>query len=450
MSPDQSPERRAAVFASNLSIESIDEVALEQALDVIMDSIAAIVAGADTDTTDSFTGLVGHRYPGSASVLGTANETMRYHAALANGTAGTVLELDEGHKFAAGHPAMHVLPAVLAETEVCCCDGATLLEGFIPGYEIAARAGIACQPLRDPYHMHGLWGTVGGAAAIARVRGFDADRTLDAMRIGANHALHTRFDAAQEGATVRNTYAGMSNMNAVVACDQAKAGFTGLEGGVGRHLDRVCGETFSPDVLADGLGERWEVTRGYFKCHAACRYTHGALDAVQTLQEEHSLTATDCRSVRVETFDRAATLDETRPESSLAAKFSIPFAVATKLVRGESGKTAFAPDALTDATYEVAKRVTVEASPELEARTPDSRSTRVSVETVDKDEFVELIEHAQGDQRNPFPTGRLGEKFHSLVDPMLGRERATYLRDAVIDLPETDAASVCSLASLDS
>jgi len=371
------------------------------------------------------------------------------NAALVNGTAGTALELDEGHKFAAGHPAMHVLPAILAETEVTDRDGRTFLEAFTAGYEIAARAGIAAQPLHKSYHMHGIWGTVGGAAAVAHVREFDVDQTLCAMRIGANHALHTRFETGHEGATLRNSYAGMSNMNAIVACDQAEAGFTALDDGIRRHLDRVSETSFDVDALTDGLGERWEVTCGYFKCHAACRYTHGALDAVARLQTKHDLTAADCRSVRVETYETAATLLDPHPKNSLAAKFSIPFAVATRLCRGTSGKRAFTTDALTEETIEVAERVTVETSPDLEARVPEARSTRVTVKTRDGYEYAEFVEHAQGDHRNPFTDKRLREKYHALTDPVLGREQASELHDAVTELPDVTPATLTALATPD-
>src|SRR4030095_16358738 len=38
-------------------------------------------------------------------------------AALANGTAGVSLEMDEGNRWGGGHPAIHVLPATLAVAE---------------------------------------------------------------------------------------------------------------------------------------------------------------------------------------------------------------------------------------------------------------------------------------------------------------------------------------------
>jgi len=140
------------------------------------------------------------------------------------------------------------------------------------------------------------------------------------MAIAANYAQHTRFEAATEGATVRNVYAGMSNLAALVAVDQAEAGFGGLENGVARHLESAA-DGVDEAALSAGLGERWELEHGYFKIHAACRYTHPTLDAIAALPD--GLDAAAVESVRVETYPAAARLTESRPQNQLQAKFSI-------------------------------------------------------------------------------------------------------------------------------
>jgi 2-methylcitrate dehydratase PrpD len=295
--------------------------------------------------------------------------------------------------------------------------------------------------------MHGVWGTVGAAAAVARYRGFDAETTAHALRIAANHALHTHIDAAIEGATVRNTYAGMSNTNGILAADQAAAGFTGLEDGLRRHLDRLCEEEFDESVATADLGTRWEVTRGYFKHHAACRYTHGALDAVAAIADRATVDPDAVDSVLVETYPVAARLDRTDVSNPLQAKFSVPFAVATALRTGTTDKAAFEPAAITPATTDLARRVRVTSTPEFAARVPDARSTRVTVTLTDGSELTEEVRHAKGDHRNPLTGAELEAKFRSLVEPTLGVDRTANLWAALGDLPETTASDLCRLAT---
>ncbi|MEF8842984.1 MAG: MmgE/PrpD family protein [Haloarculaceae archaeon] len=445
-----SAEREAAAFAASLDLGGVPGGALDRATLVVADSLGAILGGSTAPYVAAFAEQC---RGGPATVLGTDRTAPVTRAALANGSAGTVLELDEGHKYSTGHPAMHVLPAVIAVAEAEQPDGGgnvdagrRFLASFVAGYEVGARVGVACVPLAPEYHMHGVWGTVGAAAAVTHYRGYDAGTTLEAMRIGANHALHTRFDAATEGATVRNTYAGMSAMNGILAADQAAAGFTGLEDGLARHLDRLCAEGFDREAVADALGERWEISRGYFKNHAACRYTHGALDALDVIETRASVDPDAVASVLVETYPDAARLTEPRPGNDLEAKFSIPFAVATRLINGDSAKASFADEALTEAAYALAERVTVTAADDLAARVPEARSTRVTIELEDGTELVEEIRYPKGDEQNPFTVPELRGKFRTLASPVIGRGSAERLWETARGLPDADPRTLWETA----
>jgi 2-methylcitrate dehydratase PrpD len=448
-----SAEREAATFAASLDLDTIPAEALDRATLVVADSIGAILGGSTAPYAAAFAERSGG---GPATVFGTDRTASPTRAALANGGAGTVLELDEGHKYSTGHPAMHVLPAVLAVAEAESGDdedrtgnedaGRRLLASFVAGYEVAARIGVACTPLVPEYHMHGVWGTVGAAAGVSRFREYDEGTTLAAMRIGANHALHTRFDAATEGATVRNTYAGMSAMNGILATDQAAAGFTGLDDGLARHLDRLCADGFDRAAVADALGERWEITRGYFKNHAACRYTHGALDALDAIEARGRVDPETVGSVRVETYPDAARLTEAHPKNDLEAKFSIPFAVATRILNGDSSKASFAEGALTDEAYELAERVSVTAAEDLAARVPEARSTRLTVAFEDGTERTEEIRYPKGDERNPLSVPELREKFRTLADPVVGEDSAGRIWELARGLPDSEPRALCRTA----
>ena len=64
------------------------------------------------------------------------------HAFL-DGTAGTMLEIDEGNQYARGHPGIHVVPALMAATRLRDASGAAFLRALVLGYEIGARIGMA-------------------------------------------------------------------------------------------------------------------------------------------------------------------------------------------------------------------------------------------------------------------------------------------------------------------
>jgi 2-methylcitrate dehydratase PrpD len=418
-------ERDLATFAATLSFDDIPSSVRDRAGLTVADTIGAIVGGSTDDAVDALARRWTTDISGIATVLGTDGvETAPQLAAFCNGAAGTVLELDEGHRFAAGHPAVHVLPALLADAEVGYGDSEAFVRSFVAGYEVAVRTARALGTLADGYHPHGVWGGVGGAAAVARSRGLDAETTLTAMTIAANYAQHTHFGAATEGATVRNAYAGMSNLTALVAVDQAESGFTGLADGLSRHLGRVAAEGFETAALSAELGERWELSHGYFKIHAACRYTHPVLDAIAAL--DGAVAPEDVESVLVETYPAAARLSETRPHNQLQAKFSTPFAVATALLTGETGPAAFEADAITTEANALAERVTVTVDEDIAARAPDQRGARVTIETADGTVSRE-VPAAKGGEHDPISEQELEAKFHTVVDPVIGTDRADRL-----------------------
>lgn len=58
------------------------------------------------------------------------------------------------------------------------------------GYEIGARIGIASN-LRSAMHPHGSWGTVGAAAAVAKLAGADAAKMREVVNVASSLTLAT-------------------------------------------------------------------------------------------------------------------------------------------------------------------------------------------------------------------------------------------------------------------
>ncbi len=435
-------ERDLATFAAELTFDELPDAVRDRTGLTVADTLGAIVGGSTDDAIRSLARRWTESMSGTATVLGTdGTETAPPLAAFCNGAAGTVLELDEGHRFAAGHPSIHVLPALLADAEVGYGNSEAFVRSFVAGYEVAVRTARALDTLESGYHPHGVWGAVGGAAAVARSRDLDPETTRTAMAIAANYAQHTRFEAATEGATVRNAYAGMSNLTALVAVDQAEAGFTGLDDGIVRHLGLAAADEVDTAALSAGLGERWELAHGYFKIHAACRYTHPVLDGLTALDGD--IDHTDVESVLVETYPAAAQLTETRPRNQLQAKFSIPFAVATALLTGETSPESFESEAITPEAKALADRVTVTVDDDIAARAPDQRGARVTIETGNGTVRKEIAAPKGGDH-DPVSEAELEAKFQTLVGPVVGPDRAETLWESARTLEPPRV--LCTLA----
>ena len=110
-----------------------------------------------------------------------------------------------------------------------------------------------------------------------------ATKCVETINVASTLGLATSRRTMLEGGTVRNSFAGFSNEIGLRAWDMVEAGFVGETDGVGTIFGSVAAENFQPQEMIDDLGARWEIARNYFKRHAACRYNHGAIDALLSL-----------------------------------------------------------------------------------------------------------------------------------------------------------------------
>ena len=404
-----------ARFISSTEMDNIPEEAVARAKLVIMDCIGAIVGGmAEPDMQ----ALVNAGQPdGQAIILGTGRTADPQTAAFLNGMAGTVLEMDEGSQFARGHPGMHVFPALLATAQDKGVSGQEFLRAFIIGYDVAARAGIGTR-LRMSMHPHGTWGTLGAAAALAALHRLKQAQVSELLNIASSLTLATSRKTMLEGGTVRNAYTGVSNQMALLAHRLWQAGISGESDGISAVFGTVVSDGFDDEAACAMLGERFEITRNYFKLHACCRYNHAALDALVSLMERHPALANhdDIEHIEVASYSLAAELDDQSPRNMLAAKFSVPFAVATTLVTGNTGVESFSGKALTDAqTLALARRVSIYEDKSMTAKLPNLRPAQVTIVMKTGERFEASVETNRGDWQDPYSADQLAEKYMSLA-----------------------------------
>ncbi len=427
-------------FAAKTTFASLPANVVQRTKEIIADTLAVIAAGSQEPEIADLVGRVAGPN-GPATLIGTGRKVETATAALVNGTAGTFLELDEGNQFARGHPAVHVVPAALALAEELGLSGRDLINAVALGYEIGSRIGIASK-LRMSMHPHGTWGTVEAALAAGKLRALAAPQLREVINVSSTLGLGTSRKTMLEGATVRNVFSGISNHLGLLAVDLVLSGFTGEEDGLKTIYGDVISTSFDPEAITADLGERWEVTRNYFKLHACCRYNHSALDALEIISASlpgGRIPHDQVAEVDVETYSLAAQLNGQCPRSMLAAKFSIPFAAATYLVRGKTTVECFRQEAVNDeVTLALASKVKVSEDPELTAMMPSRRPSRVTVKLTDgraltADTFVN-----RGDAEDPYGPEVLKAKYFELAEPVWGKAPTQAIWDDVAVLEKVD------------
>ena len=149
-------------------------------------------------------------------------------AAFVNAAFASMLDLDDGHRAASGHPGAAVIPAVMATAEAHGADAERVLTAIAIGYEIGVRIAGA----RDVDTLHtfdsGLWCGQGAAAAAGWLRGLDPARLANAIAIAGTTAPGQTATAYTK-LMGNNVKEGIPFATALglVAVELAAAGFTG-------------------------------------------------------------------------------------------------------------------------------------------------------------------------------------------------------------------------------
>ena len=371
----------AAAIADFVVAGSPPAAARQRAAAAICDTAGVILAGATEPAARMVQQMVAEESRGDCRVLGTAATAGPGGAALANGVAAHALDFDDMCFVSLAHPSCALVPAILAAGEIAHAPGAALLDAYVVGFEVECRLGIVMNPRH--YHERG-WhctstiGTLGAAAASARVLGLRADQTRVALGIAASAAGGLKENM---GSMVKPLHAGMAARNGLMAARLAARGFTAsadaLDGPQG-FLAAMDGEHRTLDPAAADLGVRWEIleTGITVKLYPSCAATHPPLDALLDLKGETGFTHEDVESIDVEVDSMTPRLLlYDRPTTGLEAKFSMPFCAAAALVLGHPRVDTFENPAIDDrAVQALMTRVRMRANPAFDETAPLSRA----------------------------------------------------------------------------
>ena len=165
---------------------------------------------------------------------------------LLNGTAAAADQLQDGHRLARGHPASHVVPAVLALAEQAGTDGTRDTPAVLAGYEAGVRVGRAMGGTPPGVHDIGTWGPVAVAAAIARLLApGDADAARRAVELAASAVLLTDATRSSTGTPV-GTPSSARRCRSAPLGERGRGRAVRRPGALDRHLAAVAAQNWHP------------------------------------------------------------------------------------------------------------------------------------------------------------------------------------------------------------
>ena len=359
--------------------------------------------------------------------------TMRT-AAIVNAAASHTIEFDDIFRDALFHASTPTVSTALAAAENEDLSGEDFLRAVIVGYEIGTR--IALVMGREHYrywHNTATNGSFAAAAAAGVAFRLDRNQFANALGIAGTMAagLQQSFRSDNLAKPMHGAHAADSGLLAALSASQGVTGALDIlegEAGYGAAMSKDCDWS----KATEGLGESYNITRMTTKNHGCCGHTFAAIDGAIALREQHGITASDIKNIRISGYSATVDICSGRSHKTpVEARFSVPYLVANGIVYGNARLDAFSETRLADLTVSsLALKVDVHFDPEIDSGFPHRRSARVTIETNDG----RILEHYQptriGDPDAPLTDDQIADKFKELVVPVTGEAAAQTLLDA--------------------
>ncbi|OZC55498.1 hypothetical protein CH267_13050 [Rhodococcus sp. 06-621-2] len=440
-----------AGFVADLEFDDIPSATVDTTVRMIVDTVGAGIYGSQGIASGLIRNEARARYSTGTSIIwGTDLAMHPAAAALVNATQSHEYELDDYVPAAKVHPGTVVVPAALA---VCTAEttGRELITAVVAGYEAMIRIALAADATatrRRGWHITGLTGPFGGAAAVGKLRRQKASTVASAFGI-AGSCSSGLFAFTSEGSMTKCMHAGRGAEAGLVAADLAESGFSGpttvLDAQDGGFLDAVS-DSPVPTRVTDTLGSQFQIDTATVKPYACCGSIHSSIDALLDLMRRHQLKPTDLAMITAKTSDtvlRQCGFEYRATGKPLEAKLSLQYCLAIAAIDGLVTVRQFAADRLQDSDIcRLASAVRFEHDDEVEHLYPVHFAGRVAVRTTDGDEFEAFVRDPLGTPENPLTDAAIASKFIGSASPSMGDERARVLLGSLLNLADADSVSV--------
>lgn len=414
-----------ASFVANHPSRGWSDAVDHEAHRTFMNWVGCAVGAATHETAQAALGAVQALQPApQATLLGRRERVDVASAALINGISSHTFDFDDTHLKTIIHPAGPVASALLSLAEHTGASGRQLIDALVLGIDVSCRVGNAMYP--DHYdrgwHITGSTGTVGAAAACARLLKLDAQKTAMALGIAASQPIGTR---EQFGTMTKPYHPGGAARAGLMAALLAQHGYTASPKAL--EAPRGMMQTISTkndwSEITGELGQRFEISFNTYKPFACGIVIHPSIDAATQLRAQ-GVKPEQVERIEIKVHSLVLELTgKKEPKDGLEAKFSVYHGVAAGLTFGRAAEEEFDDHVVNRADMVALRRKVVatvddaidEASVDMTAVLSDGRRVHV------------FVEHAIGSLAKPLTTEQLEAKFRGMSDPIIGAARSNEL-----------------------
>jgi 2-methylcitrate dehydratase PrpD len=455
------PTELIAEYVYNLQWQDLPREVVESAKLRVLDYLASAMAGYKLNHAFNQTITKMFREMGGKQESGVLFSDLHLpapNAAFLNAAYGHGADIDDGHRTAQGHPGIVVIPAALALGEAGKITGKDLIVSIVAGYDIFVRLATAVNPshFNRGFHSTGTVGTIAAGGAAAKALKLGRNAVHNALSLAAIQAggLH---EVSESGQSSKPLSPAKAASGGVLAGRMAQLGIEGprlpLEGGKG--FLKAFTDKFDFEVLRQDLGHKFAITSCYVKLYPACRHCHGALDAAISLNKVLAGSLEQIAKVKVHIYPAAIKITGGifEPTSKDEAKFSLPYAVATGLLKGKFGLEHLEVGRSFDRKVrELVGKIEIVSDPTMENRAANIRGAKVEVLLQDGTSKEVAVKLPKGDPEVPVSQDDIENKLKLCAEGLLPADRQQALVEAIWGLEKmselTSLLTLCNVPEL--
>jgi len=427
--------REIAAYIAGALKRPLPEKVVEKTKHHALDTIAAMVSGSRLlpgKKAIAYVKTLGGTP--EACVIGARLTTTAQHAALANGMLGHADETDDSHAPSLCHPGCAIVPAALAMAEREDRNGTAFLRAVALGYDVGTRLNMALHAydFRDAGHSsHSFGPTFGAAAAAGALANLNADESRWLLSYAAQQCSGVScWMRDEEHIEKAFDFGGMPARNGVAAAAMVAHGFTGVEDAFSgeRSFFVAYGRDPRPERLVEGLGEVYEIMNTNIKRWSVGSPIQAPLDALALLLEKNGFRTEEIEKIIVRVAHQGANTTNNRDMPDICMQHLCAVMILDGTV---SFKSSHDEKRMKDPrVLDLRKRISLLGDDALTRAMP-SRQGIVEIVLRGGTKLRHHMKAVRGTAENPMTRAEVDAKGYDLMAPVLGRDRARKLCDAV-------------------
>jgi 2-methylcitrate dehydratase len=420
---------RLAAFTLATKFDELPTAVVVEARRRLIDAFAC-AAGALDEPAPTIARRAAKAVAASGASLFGGGKSSADWAAFANGVHIRYLDCNDTYlSLEPAHPSDN-WAAIMAAGELVNADGAAWIAAAAIAYEVQCRLCDA-KSIRARGWDHVTYGHLSSALTAARLFGLTHAQTVQALGIAGTTSAALRLTRSGELSMWKGCAFAHAARNGLFAAMVAREGMTGpaplFEGDMG-FFQQVSGP-LTLEKLGGPAAADWMLPKTSIKFVPAEYHSQSAIAAAFTLRAKIGDPARIVR-LTIATFKTAVEIigqdpEKWAPRTRETADHSLPYCTAVALLDGEVSARQFTAERLAEPRLrELVARTKVIEDAALTAGYPSGIPNRVTVTLDDGTMLTEEVAFPPGHDKNPLDGAGLARKFHGLVDPALGRERA--------------------------